>query len=320
MASETCSKVALTYVDTMDLLGKARRLESTIARTLDRAARDAVGAVTHEPLEIVHLVVEAVEHEIQPGGRGTRVFPFNSITLSVLAASREARARFESVLAGTPSLRDRIVEQLRSKSCLVDDLALDIAYVARTPKDWRHPQFNLAFERVARAPTIVARQDPAFVRIDLTVVRGTAERRTYAFAAQRIDLGRGVEVRDTRHRLIRTNHVAFVEGSGEVNQSVSRRHAHIAYEPASGGYRLRDDGSAHGTSVVRDGTTVAVPPGSHGVRLRTGDEIVLGEARLRIRFDGDRPSRVNANGTITNGSARGLAQRETSTSGRAPGL
>ena len=272
----------------MDLLGKARRLESTIARRFDRAARDFVGAVPREPLEILHLVIEAVEHEIQPGGRGKRVFPFNSITLSVLAPSREERARFEAVLAGEPPLRDRIVEQLRSQSYPTDDLTLDVAYVARAPKDWRHPQFNLAFERVARAAVAEVRRDPAFARIDLTVVSGTAARKTYSFAAGRIDLGRCAEVRDTRNRLVRTNHVAFVEGSGEINQSVSRRHAHIAYEPDSGGYRVRDDGSVHGTSVVRNGSTVAVPPGSVGVRLRPGDEIVLGEARLRIRFDGQR--------------------------------
>ena len=260
-------------------------MESTIARRLDRAARDAVGAVAREPLEIVHLVVEAVEHEIQPGGRGTRVFPFNSVTLTVLAPSREARARFEAVLAGELPLRDRIVEHLRSKSCAIDDLTLDVAYVAKAPKDWRHPQFTLAFARVARAPAKETPREAAFSRIDLTVVRGTAERKTYSFTAKRIDLGRCAEVRDTRNRLIRTNQVAFVEGSGEVNQSVSRRHAHLAYEPASGGYRLRDDGSAHGTSVIRNGSTVAVPPGSLGIRLRTGDELVLGEARLRIRFD-----------------------------------
>jgi hypothetical protein len=274
----------------MDLLEKARRLESTIARRFDRAARNAVGAATCEPLEIVHLVVEAVAHEIQPGGRGKRLFPFNGITLAVLAPSREGRARFEAVLAGEPPLRDRIVERLRSKSCPIDDLTLEVVYVARAGKDWRHPQFNLAFARVERAPAGDARRFAAPARIDLTVVRGTAERKTYSFAAQRIDLGRCVEVRDTRHRLIRTNHVAFVEGSGEVNQSVSRRHAHIAYEPTSGGYRVRDDGSVHGTSVVRNGNTVAVPPGALGVRLRTGDELVLGEARVRVRFDADRAS------------------------------
>jgi len=277
----------------MDLLGKARRLESTIARTFDRAARDAVGAAPLEPLEIVHLVVEAVEHEIQSGGRGRRVFPFNCITLSVLAPSREGRARFEAVVAAEPTLRDRIVDHLRSRSCPVEDLALDVAYVASAPKAWRHPQFNLAFARVARAATIDVPRDPAFTRIDLTVVRGTAERKTYSFAARRIDLGRCAEVRDTRNRLIRTNHVAFVEGSGDVNQSVSRCHAHLVYEPTSRGYRLRDDGSVHGTSVVRNGSAVAVPPGSLGIRLRAGDEVVLGEARLRVRFQ-DEPSSTAA--------------------------
>ena len=143
-------------------------------------------------------------------------------------------------------------------------------------------------------PANDARSDPPFSRIDLTVVRGTTERKTYSLAAPRIDLGRGAEVRDTRNRLIRTNHVAFVEGSGEINQSVSRQHAHVAYEPASGSYRLRDDGSVHGTSVIRNGSTVAVPPGSRGLRLRPGDELVLGEARLRIRFGGDRPSQHSA--------------------------
>jgi pSer/pThr/pTyr-binding forkhead associated (FHA) protein len=116
--------------------------------------------------------------------------------------------------------------------------------------------------------------------IQLTVLIGTAEQTTYSLAAERIDLGRSVEVRDRHHRLIRTNHIAFIENGGDVNQSVSRRHAHIAYDAPSGHYRLHDDGSAHGTSIVRNGRTV--PGGTHGVRLRNGDEIVLGEARLRI--------------------------------------
>src|SRR4029453_12292628 len=105
----------------MDLFDKARRLESTIARRFDRAARDAVGNITREPLEIVHLIVEAVETEIQPGGRGPRGFPFSSVPLSVAAASREERARFKAVLDSEPSLRDRIVDHLRSKSCAIDD-------------------------------------------------------------------------------------------------------------------------------------------------------------------------------------------------------
>jgi pSer/pThr/pTyr-binding forkhead associated (FHA) protein len=124
-------------------------------------------------------------------------------------------------------------------------------------------------------------------RIEVTVLKGTAERRTYVLTpSRRIDLGRCAEVRDSRHHLVRTNHVAFVEGAGDVNQSVSRRHAHVSYEPQSGYFRLHDDGSEQGTGIVRDGRSLAVPRGARGVRLESGDEIVLGEARVRVRLVG----------------------------------
>jgi hypothetical protein len=62
---------------------------------------------------------------------------------------------------------------------------------------------------------------------------------------------------------------------------VSRQHAHIASD-RPGDVRIYDDGSAHGTSVVRSGRTIPVPPGSRGVRLRSGDGILIGEARLEV--------------------------------------
>jgi len=110
------------------------------------------------------------------------------------------------------------------------------------------------------------------------------ERWSFSLAAARIDIGRGAEVRDHRNRLIRTNHVAFSEGEGGVNETVSRAHAHIAYEPATGRFRLHDDGSEHGTGIIRGGKTIAVLRGTRGVRLQPDDEVVLGEARVRVKF------------------------------------
>ena len=122
--------------------------------------------------------------------------------------------------------------------------------------------------------------------LELTIVHGSAEKAAYTFTLSRIDLGRCAEVRDSRNRLIRTNHVAFADDAGDLNQSVSRRHAHIDYAAESGHYRVYDDRSAHGTGVLRNGRTITVHPGSRGVRLESGDEIVLGEARLRVRIGG----------------------------------
>ena len=106
------------------------------------------------------------------------------------------------------------------------------------------------------------------------------------FTGGRIDIGRRAEVLDERQRLIRTNHIAFTEDAGDANTTVSRKHAHIVYSAASGDYRLKDDGSAHGTAVIRDGHTIPVPQGTRGTRLQSGDEIVLGEAKLRVRIGG----------------------------------
>ena len=240
---------------------------------------------TREPLEIVHAVVEAVQEEIRASGRGRRVFPFNAIALTILAPSRDARARFEAVFADGPPLRDRIVASLGAAACQVDDLDLSVAYESKPRKQWRNPAFHLEFARVVKPERQHRAPDPTSPpRVELTVLRGTAERRTYALASMRIDLGRCTDVRDSRHWLIRTNDVAFVERSGDVNQTVSRRHAHISYEPVASCFRLHDDGSEHGTGIIRHGRTLAVPRGARGVRLESGDEIVLGDARVRVRI------------------------------------
>ena len=268
-----------------DILDKARTLEGRISRALSRAAEDASGRHVREPLEIVHGILDAVERQVQPGSRGARLFPFNQVTVSVAAPSRGARARVEAVFSAAPSLHDRIVDRLRSARCDVADLQIEVAFPGRAARHWDHPQFHVAFDRVAPvvAPTPAVGATPA--RIEITVLRGAAERRSYAFTLSRIDFGRGVEVRDDRQRLLRTNHVAFVEGAAGVNQTISRRHAHITVDPSSGEQRLHDDRSAQGTGILRGGRTVLVPPGTRGVRLSSGDEIVLGEARVRVRID-----------------------------------
>jgi len=274
----------------MDLLRKARDLEAKLAGTLDRTVGGLVRSGAREPLEIVHEIVEAAQREVQSSGRGRRVFPFNAVTVTILAPSRDVRARFEAVLSDGLGLRERIVARLGSAGCSVDGADLDVTvnYDSRPRRNWRHQEFDIEFDRLEKRERPPARASAALPRFELTVLNGTADRRTYALTASpRIDIGRCAEVRDSRHRLIRTNHIAFLERSGEVNHSVSRRHAHISYDAVSRCFRLHDDGSEHGTSIVRQGRSLPVPRGSRGVRLESGDEIVLGDARVRVKFGGE---------------------------------
>jgi hypothetical protein len=263
----------------MDILAKARQLESRLARTVDRAAQQWSKSGPRGPLEVVHGILEAVEDHIEPAGRGAHVFPFNKIKVSIVAVSPDARTRFSGVLDGPPSLHERIGAKLRGAGCDVGGFQVKIAYVGQADPTWASPEFHVDFSRgaVHEPPPEPA---PAH-EITLTITNGSADKPVYVLTLDRINLGRCVEVRDSRNRLLRTNHVAFTDATGAVNETVSRNHAHIDCA-TNGECRLFDDRSGHGTSIVRTGKTISVPAGSRGVRLQSGDDIVLGEARLRV--------------------------------------
>jgi hypothetical protein len=266
----------------MDFLKKARQIESKITQRMAGATRNlSQPAGAREPLELLRTVIEAIESEIQPGGRGTRVFPFNTIDVSILAPTDRDRARLEAILDGDTPLAQRIGDRLRAAGCPRPDLAVHVSYVPRAQKHWSDPQFSLAFARASRKTGIDREQPSAPARIELTILKGAAEQQTYEFACERIDLGRGVEVRDTRTGLLRTNHVAFTDGA-EINRTVSRQHAHLSRDARSGHVRLHDDGSVHGTRITRKGKTLPVPCGSRGIRVHSGDEFTLGGVRLQI--------------------------------------
>ena len=266
----------------MDIVGNARKLERRIARSLDAAVGEFVGAAPPEPLEVIYQVVDRVEQEVQHTGRGRRAFPYHRVRLQVVipAKDRQARARFEAVVQGPPSLRERIAGRLEGAGVAKTSPAVDVEYLGKAPASWPNPRFEVEFIREDQpVPVEAPRSVPT---LKLSVLRGKASHRTYTFTGGRIDLGRRAEVLDSKHRLVRTNHVAFAEEAHDANATVSRRHAHVLYSAAAREYRLLDDRSAHGTGIVRNGKTIAVHPGPRGVRLEDGDEVLLGHARLRV--------------------------------------
>ena len=281
----------------MDILAKARQLEARLARTVDRAAARVMPPGGREPLEIAHAVVEAVEREVQPAGRGRHLFPFNRIRVLVVAPSKQARARFEATFAVEPTLAQRIHTRLETAGCVPADLGVTVDYLEAAGGSWSAPDVHVEFDRVdeplpeptsadatvgkpAPAPVPVEEPPPA---VEIEIAVGEAEQQLYSFQFARIDFGRCTQVRDRRNQLVRTNHVAFADTDDALNRTVSRRHAHLEYVAAEHAFRVYDDGSEQGTAVSRGGRTIAVPPGARGVRLLPGDEILLGHARLRVR-------------------------------------
>jgi hypothetical protein len=269
----------------MDILAKTRKLETQLARTVDRAASRMLPVREREPLEIVHAVLDSIDREVQPAGRGRHLFPFNRMRVSVLAPSGQAQARIEAVFASEPTLEHRIATRLEAAGCPVADLEVTVACVEARGDDWTAPDVHVEFERAVADVAVEPVRTVEPPSIEFAVVAGTGEQPAYVLRLQRIAIGRCAEVRDPRNRLLRTNHVAFADDATRPNQTVSRRHAHVEFLPEPGEFRVYDDGSEQGTSVARSGRSIAVPPGARGVRLQPGDEILLGQARLRVSFD-----------------------------------
>ena len=265
----------------MDILGTARRLEAALAQRLDRAADRVRTAGPREPLETVHELVQAIATHIQPGGRGRYVFPFNRIKVSLVAANKDDRARIEAVVEAAPTLHERVVERLNAAGCDASGVEIRTSYVGEPGSRWTNPHFLLELQRVVERSRVTETAEPPRT-VKLVVEHGRAEKSSYTFTTARIDLGRCASLRDDRDRLIRTNHVAFAEGEAEANGTVSRRHAHIFFDAATGQYRVCDDRSAHGTGVLRGSRLINVPSGTRGIRLHSGDVILLGEARVRV--------------------------------------
>ena len=263
-----------------NLLAKAQRLESTIAAGLEGAVRRASGAPVREPLEVVHAVIDTLARDVQPAGRGRQVFPFNQVHVAVLALTPRERARVEVAIDGPPTLRERIVSHLQAAGCSVPPFELTVSYVQSRGEEWIEPDFGVTCARLV----LPAEPGAPAACLELTVTHGVAAQPTYTSTVFPLSIGRGEEVRDSRERLLRTNDLVFVEGGGDINDTVSRRHARIEHDGSSNTFRIYDDGSAQGTSVIRSGRGSAVPRGTRGLRLQSGDEIVLGRARVRVRM------------------------------------
>ena len=269
----------------MDIVGRAKRLERKTARSLDAAVGEFVTAKPVSPLEIIYRVLDRAEQEVQHAGRGQRVFPYTRVVIHVVAGrDRQARARFAVVADGPPSLRDRLRATLEGAGCRGAEVAVEVKYAARRGAHWQDADFHVEFVRedvpdVPPAPPTLPSAPP---RLKLVIVRGTSAQKAHLSSGGRLDIGRRSEVLDAKGRLVRTNHIAFDEDGSEINSSVSRRHAHIEYDVNRREYRLLDDRSAHGTGIVRNGRTIPVPAGSRGVRLESGDELLFGQARMRV--------------------------------------
>jgi hypothetical protein len=260
-------------------LDKLVKLEKALEGRLERLTRRR--NTPEEPLEWIPPMLDEIEHRVIPSGGRGRVFPYEEIRveLRVEPASVEAaRGVF-----GAGAFEERVRDRLRQVRCEVPaDLRVRLRVRLRQARD--ESPYAIAFRRPAgeKRPEgrSAQRADAAVPAVRIMVAEGRCRRRIHELRLERINLGRLDSVEGRGAQRLRRNQVAFLDRDDPVNTTVSRAHAHIEYF-AGDGFRVFDDGSAQGTRIVRDGRSLAVTRGAvRGVRLRHGDEIELGMARI----------------------------------------
>jgi hypothetical protein len=239
-----------------------------------------------EPVEIHRALLEDVEAQVVAAGGGRRVFPFDRVEVKLLAGNAEERSRLQAIATAGWDLEREVKERLRACGARFPDrLTVPVSVTGEAGPEFGGRRYALAFRQAAAGEAEASARAGRPV-LHLAVLKGKAAQDAYDLAGDRVFLGRLEEVLDLAGRVKRRNDVAFLE-EGEIEQTVSREHARIAWEPESHAFWLRDEGSASGTLLFRAGRSIEVSRHDRrGVRLESGDEIYLGRAALKVEIGG----------------------------------
>ncbi len=234
-----------------------------------------------ELLEIRRDILNDVRDHIQPKGEGRNVFPYNAVSIFMAAEDSDRRAVLEQAFSGDNELEQTVSALLSEAGCPIPVGFRVTASVSEQPDSSLSGRpFRIEYGNVKAAASEAIRTRRPDAK--LTIVRGRADAAEYNMDSDRINMGRLKEVISDKDGLRRRNDVAF----DEAETTVSREHAFIRYDLETGQFRLYDSRSQRGTHVFRDGRRFEVPKGpAHGFQLRPGDEIHLGDARVRFDID-----------------------------------
>jgi hypothetical protein len=236
----------------------------------------ATGSKSDEPPELAEirlaLLDQAREKSYRSGGR--KVFPYDLLRVHLRGVEESRYATFSGKFF-RQYLEQEVRNGLRDAGCRYpENLRVEVLPVVGLPQRGE-PWLTIDIASQEKSATAAAR---------LVVREGEANFAELPLEKARINIGRVVDVyRDAG--LYRRNDLAFAAES-EINATVSREHAHIQFDRATGEYRLFNDrwyqrGAAAGECgvwLVRDGMSQEVHRDTRGARLHPGDEIHFGRA------------------------------------------
>ena len=259
------------------------------ARTFSRRVRsffDAPPDADAAPLELLQAALDELETKVQPSGRGSRVFPYNRVVVTITqpAADRDA------IGAVFAQLEPRLRERLKEVRCEIPArLGTAVAVSATGGGPILRVECSTDSD-VARADVERVGEAPGVPKLQLRITKGESERAEYTFTGGAVSIGRGALPADALGR-VRRNDVAFGDARDGVTETVARAHARLEFDPITRVYLLFNESSTNPTFLLRGGRSLGVAARDRrGVRVVSGDEIQLGRAIVSVTIaDGSSP-------------------------------
>jgi FHA domain len=248
-----------------------RNIDRWIGKSLERiSAQIAGGRQPKEALEIRRDILNEIRDRIEPLGEGEYLFPYQQLWVHINAADAPQLETFEAAFLDDGGLEAQVKELLVEAGCK-GNLALTVDV-----KQSQGEPYVIEYRRAPKKGEAVAATSLKRPAAWIHVLKGNTEKNEYFFSKNILYLGRLKEVASRDGSVRRRNDVAF----DDAENTISREHAHIEFE--DGKFRLFHDSGERPTRLFRDGRAVPVPASGRGAQLRSGDEIHLGEARLRF--------------------------------------
>ena len=249
------------------VLRNSGRLDAFVDGLMTRKLR---GERPPTPAELLSGILTGVERGISVAAEGP-VFPYNRVMLDLKVENAERKAELRGAL-DRQQIAAAVIKHLETQCRIPADLRVDLrtqaGYVKAATCDVEFRNVRAHAEPRPAAAAKVALLMRADGSDGIPLGEGT------------FNVGRVAEVHGRDGRLIRRNQVVL---DGEAaSRTVSRAHARIQGTPVDGAltFLLFDDGSRHGSTIVRDGRAHKVHRGTIGMRLQDGDEVYFGDVRL----------------------------------------
>ena len=233
-----------------------------------------------ELAEIRLAVLDAVKAVSHRAG-AVRVFPFEVIRVRLRGVPAEQAGAFES-----GALADFLGEEMRgalARSSI--RFSKNLRVILETTPDLPMAGEQWIVVETEKAPPAAAETARSSRAAKLVVMEGAANARELALTKARINIGRTENVYRSEGPS-RKNDLAFVEDN-EINRTVSREHAHILIDKASGEHGFSTTAGISRRRIAGYGSCAtagagAVHRGARGVALKTGDEVHIGRAVVRF--------------------------------------